>query len=62
LKELGWDMILQVHDEVVLEGPEKSAQEALRIVVMCMENPLKEKLKVKLEVDAKICNSWYEAK
>ena len=62
LKEFGWDMILQVHDEVVLEGPENFAQEALRIVVMCMENPLKEKLKVKLEVDAKICNSWYDAK
>ncbi|KAI3975981.1 hypothetical protein MKX01_016664 [Papaver californicum] len=33
LKELGWRLLLQVHDEVILEGPMASADEAKSIVV-----------------------------
>ena len=51
-----------MHDELILEGPEETAKEALVIVKEIMRNPLEEKLKVELEVDAKIGNSWYEAK
>ncbi|MCD9643430.1 DNA polymerase I B, chloroplastic/mitochondrial [Datura stramonium] len=32
LKELGWKLLLQVHDEVILEGPEESEKEAMAIV------------------------------
>ena len=28
LHQLGWKLLLQVHDEVILEGPEDSAAEA----------------------------------
>ena len=64
LRELGWGLILQVHDELILEGPQESAQEALNIVRDRMENPFGEdmKLRIKLEVDAKIGNNWYECK
>lgn len=30
---------VQVHDEVILEGPEESSEEALAETVRCMEHP-----------------------
>ena len=62
LKYLGWKLIRQIHDELILEGPQKSASEALIIVKEEMENPLSFKLRIALEVDAKIGNNWYECK
>ena len=54
----------QVHDEVILEGPTESAEEAKAIVVECMSKPFDGKniLKVDLSVDAKCAQNWYSAK
>jgi DNA polymerase-1 len=62
IADKGWKMIHQVHDEVILEGPEESAEDVLRLVRFEMENPFQEQLKLKMEVDAKICDNWYEGK
>ncbi|KAF7831385.1 DNA polymerase I A, chloroplastic/mitochondrial-like [Senna tora] len=64
LKELGWKLLLQVHDEVILEGPTESAEEAKAIVVDCMSKPFNGKniLQVDLSVDAKCALNWYSAK
>lgn len=62
LKEMGWEMVCQIHDEVIVEGPEESAETACKIVVELMENPFEMPLSVALEVDAKIDDSWYKAK
>ncbi|GLT60734.1 hypothetical protein SLA2020_334890 [Shorea laevis] len=64
LQELGWRLILQVHDEVILEGPTESAEEAKAIVVECMSKPFNGKniLNVDLAVDAKCAQNWYAAK
>ncbi|KAK4420752.1 DNA polymerase I A, chloroplastic/mitochondrial [Sesamum alatum] len=64
LKELGWRLLLQVHDEVILEGPTESAEEAKAIVVDCMEKPFDGEnfLRVDLAVDAKCAQNWYSAK
>ncbi|KAG0522738.1 hypothetical protein BDA96_07G063500 [Sorghum bicolor] len=64
LKELGWRLLLQVHDEVILEGPSESAEVAKAIVVECMSKPFHGTniLKVDLAVDAKCAKSWYAAK
>ena len=62
IRELQWKMIHQVHDEIILEGPEQYAQEVYDIVKRLMEHPLDADLRVELEVDAKICDNWYEAK
>ncbi|KAJ4745777.1 DNA polymerase I [Rhynchospora pubera] len=64
LKELGWKLLLQVHDEVILEGPSESADLAKSIVVECMSKPFygTNFLKVDLSVDAKCAQSWYAAK
>lgn len=55
---------MQVHDEVILEGPTESAEEAKAIVVDCMSKPFEGKniLRVGLSVDAKCAKSWYAAK
>ncbi|KAG8386145.1 hypothetical protein BUALT_Bualt03G0118600 [Buddleja alternifolia] len=64
LKELGWRLLLQVHDEVILEGPTESAEEAKSIVVNCMSKPFDGEniLRVDLSVDAKCAQNWYSAK
>jgi len=62
LRKLGWKLLLQIHDEVVMEGPQESSDEALELVREIMEHPLDNELLVRLEVDAKICSNWYEAK
>lgn len=62
LKNLGYKMILQIHDEIILEGPEINSKKALELVIKDMENPLDYEFPVKLEVDAKIGNNWYESK
>ena len=55
---------LQVHDEVILEGPKESSVEAQRLVLDCMERPFdgRNPLLVDLVVDSKIADTWYEAK
>lgn len=64
LKKLGWRLLLQVHDEVILEGPTESAEIAKAIVVKCMSEPFDGRniLNVDLAVDAKYAQSWYAAK
>lgn len=53
-------LILQVHDELIVEAPIKEAQQALEIVVEEMENACK--MKVKLLADGHIGKTWYDAK
>ncbi|KAF4377172.1 hypothetical protein G4B88_009164 [Cannabis sativa] len=64
LKELGWRLLLQVHDEVILEGPSESAEVAKAIVNECMSKPFNGRniLSVDLAVDAKCAQNWYAAK
>lgn len=64
LRERGWRLLLQVHDEVILEGPRESADEATARVVALMERPFwgTNPLRVELAVDAKHADNWYEAK
>ena len=62
LRDLGFKLLLQIHDEVILEGPEEKAEEAKARLVYLMERPLDDKFLVKLEVDANVADNWYEAK
>lgn len=64
LKKLGWRLLLQVHDEVILEGPTESAEVAKALVVECMSKPFDGAniLSVDLAVDAKCAQNWYAAK
>ena len=64
LKRLGWRLLMQVHDEVIMEGPAESAQEALVAVRHAMQQPFNGRnlLRCTLEVSSAIAGSWYEGK
>ena len=53
-------LILQVHDELICEVPEKDAEKAASILKEEMENAVK--LSVPLKADVKVGHSWYETK
>ncbi len=52
-------LILQVHDELIVEAPESEAEKALEIVTEEMENACN--MKVRLLADGKIGKTWYDA-
>lgn len=59
----------QVHDEVMLEGPRETAEDARQRVIAAMENPWAnllgfqgKPLLVDLVVDCKSADTWYDAK
>ncbi|MDE5995850.1 MAG: DNA polymerase I [Eubacterium sp.] len=52
-------LILQVHDELIVEAPEIEAEKALEIVTEEMENACS--MKVRLLADGKIGQTWYDA-
>jgi DNA polymerase-1 len=66
LKDAGFDdvrMLLQVHDELIFECPEKRAEDAAQVIKSVMESaaePL-HPISVPLEVDVGIGDSWAEA-
>ncbi|EEC51736.1 pol1-like DNA polymerase, partial [Phaeodactylum tricornutum CCAP 1055/1] len=66
LKALGWILLLQVHDEVMLEGPEETAKEAFDEVLNNMQEPWVfglMKTAVPLLVDGSYTHkTWYDAK
>ena len=64
LASLGWTLLLQVHDEVILEGPRETVDEAQALVVHHMGHPFEgtNPLRVDLVVDAKHADNWYDAK
>lgn len=59
-------LVLQVHDEVILEGPREHAEAARQRVIECMRSPFNastpKPLLVDLAVDCKSADTWYEAK
>ncbi|WP_276981272.1 DNA polymerase I [Johnsonella ignava] len=62
IKKSGYDarIVLQVHDELLLEVNKENAEAVRRMVEETMKSAAQ--LKVALEVEAKIGNTWLEAK
>ncbi|CAE7823749.1 unnamed protein product, partial [Symbiodinium sp. KB8] len=59
LKQMGYHMIMQVHDEIILDGPEEHAEKAAEILREIMMKPFKEiqqnyEFRVPLEVNIAI--------
>ena len=53
-------LILQIHDELIVEAPEEEAEAALALLKEKMENTVK--LLVPLVADANLGKSWFDAK
>jgi DNA polymerase-1 len=53
-------LILQVHDELIVESPAEEAEKAAALLTEEMQNAVS--LAVPLTVDAKVGRTWYEAK
>ena len=53
-------MILQVHDELVLEAPVEERDAAAELLVSCMRDAAQ--LTVPLQVEVTWGDNWYEAK
>ena len=53
-------LIMQVHDELIVEAPEKEAQIVAGIVKREMENAVK--MRVDMQADVGIGKTWYESK
>lgn len=52
-------LILQVHDELIVESPADEAEKAIQIVTREMENACE--LRVRLVADGKIGKTWYDS-
>ena len=52
-------LILQVHDELIVEAPESAAEQALKILKEEMQSAVE--LEVPLIVDAKCGKNWFES-
>ena len=52
-------LILQVHDELVIEAPNEEVEIVKKLLVDCMEEVIK--LKLPLKAEAQIGKNWYEA-
>jgi len=67
LAKMGYKLLMQIHDEFIIEGPQETAEEAKKFLCDLMRNPFVEinpqyRFKVELEVDAGIGDNWLVAK
>ncbi len=53
-------LVLQIHDELIVDAPQEEAERVARLMQECMEQVTA--LKVRLIAEAKIGKSWYETK
>ena len=53
-------LILQVHDELIIEAKKEDAENVAKLLKECMENAAE--LKVRLEVAENIADNWYDLK
>ena len=59
-EKLKAEIIMQVHDEIIVEAPDEEVEKVKDILCEEMENACK--MKVRLIADAHIGQTWYEAK
>ena len=55
-------MVLQVHDELVFDCAEETAEAAATVIRECMEHPFPQDLSVPLNISLGIAGTWAEAK
>lgn len=59
LKELGFRLLIPVHDEVIAECPKENAKECSKLLADVMSNAAEEILKMPFSCDVEITKEWY---
>lgn len=59
LKELGFQLLIPVHDELIAQCPLKNAKECSERFAMLMSEAAKDKLEVPISCDVEITKAWY---
>lgn len=59
LKELGFRVLIPVHDEVIAECPEENALECSRLLAETMSKAAEQILQMPIKCDVEITKQWY---
>ena len=59
LKELGFSLLIPVHDELIAQCPIKNAKECSERFAQLMSEAAKDKLEVPISCDVAISKEWY---
>lgn len=59
LKELGFRLLIPVHDEVIAECPEENVKECSKLLAQVMSSAAEEILKMPIKCDVEITKAWY---
>lgn len=59
LKELGFRLLIPVHDELIAECPEENAKECSERFAKLMSEAAKSKLEIPIKCDVEITRAWY---
>ena len=59
LKELGFRLLIPVHDELIAECPEENAKEAAELFAKLMSEAAESKLEIPISCDVEITRCWY---
>ena len=59
LAELGFRMLIQVHDEIIGECPKETAKEAAERFCYIMAHAVEDKIDIPFNTDAEITEYWY---
>lgn len=59
LKELGFRLLIPVHDELIAECPEENVKECSERFAMLMSEAAKSRLTIPIKCDVEITRNWY---
>ena len=59
LKELGFRLLIPVHDELIAECPEENAKECKERFAMLMSKAAESKLEIPIKCDVEVTKCWY---
>lgn len=62
LKELGFRLLIPVHDEVIAECPEENVKECSKLLAETMSKAAEKILEMPIGCDVEITKAWYGEK
>ena len=62
LKELGFRMLIQVHDEIIAECPKENAKEVVERFSKVMSEAPGERFVIPISCDVEVTDRWYGEK